>query len=106
MKDRVNFFKVLSHSSIRTEFRSFNLMIISLLMSLLLEHMPSLWITNKENGNPPRGPSADWWVLTTANAAGTNGLTCLPKHGGAQDKKFLATYPMTDQSCLTYAIAR
>jgi hypothetical protein len=31
----------------------------------------------------PRGPSADWWVLTTANAAGS--LTCLPKHGGARD---------------------
>jgi hypothetical protein len=30
--------------------------------------------------NPPRGRSAVWWVLTTANAAGTNGLTCLPKH--------------------------
>jgi hypothetical protein len=26
------------------------------------------------------GPNAGWWVLTTANAAGTNGLTCLPKH--------------------------
>jgi hypothetical protein len=26
----------------------------------------------------------DWWVLTTANAAGTNGLMCLPKHGRAQ----------------------
>jgi hypothetical protein len=35
----------------------------------------------KTGHNPPRGPSADWWVLTTANAAGTNGLTCLPKHG-------------------------
>ncbi|RVE53957.1 hypothetical protein evm_001360 [Chilo suppressalis] len=35
--------------------------------------------------NPPRGPSADWWVLTTADAAETNGLTCLPKHGGARD---------------------
>jgi hypothetical protein len=23
------------------------------------------------------------WVQTTANTAGTNGLTCLPKHGGA-----------------------
>jgi hypothetical protein len=40
-------------------------------------------------------------VLTTANAAGTNGLTCLPKHGGAQDNKFLVTHPMTDQRCLT-----
>jgi hypothetical protein len=33
----------------------------------------------KTGHNPPRGPSA-WWVLTTANAAGNNGLTCLPKH--------------------------
>ncbi|RVE43124.1 hypothetical protein evm_012203 [Chilo suppressalis] len=36
--------------------------------------------------DPPGGPSADWWVLTTADAAGTNGLTCLPKHGGARDR--------------------
>ncbi|RVE41417.1 hypothetical protein evm_013928 [Chilo suppressalis] len=35
--------------------------------------------------DPPRGPSADWWVLTTADAAGTNGLTCLPKHGEARN---------------------
>jgi hypothetical protein len=28
------------------------------------------------------------WVLTIANATGTNGLTCLPKHGGARDNKF------------------
>jgi hypothetical protein len=27
-------------------------------------------------------------VGATANASGTNGLTCLPKHGGAQDNKF------------------
>jgi hypothetical protein len=27
-------------------------------------------------------------VLTTADAAGTNGLTCLPKHGRARDNKF------------------
>jgi hypothetical protein len=38
--------------------------------------------------SPPRGPSAGWWVLTTANAAGTNSLTCLPKHGGGQDNNF------------------
>jgi hypothetical protein len=37
--------------------------------------------TQGEWANPPRWPSADWWALTTANAAGTNGLTCLPKHG-------------------------
>jgi hypothetical protein len=30
-------------------------------------------------------------MLTTANAAGTNGLTCLPKHGIARDNKFLNT---------------
>jgi hypothetical protein len=68
------------------------LIIISLLMSPLLE--------------PPREPSAGWWVLTTANAAGTNDLTCLPKHGGAQDNKFLVTHPMTDQRYLASAIAR
>jgi hypothetical protein len=67
--------------------------IISLLMSPLLGHRPSLWITHKENGhNPPRGPSAGWWVLTTANATGTNVLTCLPKHGGARDNKFLIAF--------------
>ncbi|RVE43368.1 hypothetical protein evm_011985 [Chilo suppressalis] len=38
--------------------------------------------------DPPRGPSADWRVLTTADAAGTNGLTCLPKHGGTRDRIF------------------
>jgi hypothetical protein len=27
--------------------------------------------------------SAGWWALTTANVVGTNGLTRLPKHGGA-----------------------
>jgi hypothetical protein len=45
-------------------------------------------------------------VLTTANAAGTNGLTCLPKHGGNRDNKFLVTHPITHQRCLTSAIAR
>jgi hypothetical protein len=56
--------------------------------------------------NPPRGPSTGWWVLTIANAAGTNGLTCLPKHEGAQDNKFLVTHPLTDQRCLTSAVTR
>jgi hypothetical protein len=33
-----------------------------------------LWITHKENAaNPLSGPNADWWVLTNANAVGTNG---------------------------------
>jgi hypothetical protein len=49
--------------------------------------------------------SADWWV-TTANTDGTNGLTCLPKHGGARDNKFLVTHPMTDRCCFASAIVR
>ncbi|RVE44724.1 hypothetical protein evm_010628, partial [Chilo suppressalis] len=46
--------------------------------------------------NPPRRP----------NAAGINGLTCLPKHGGTRDRTFLVTHPMTDhcESCLTSTI--
>jgi hypothetical protein len=35
-------------------------------------------------------------TLTTANAAGTNGLTCLPKLRGALDNKVLITHSMTD----------
>jgi hypothetical protein len=46
--------------------------------------------------NPLHGPSAGWWVLTSANATGTNGLTYLPKHGGARDNKFLVTHTMTN----------
>jgi hypothetical protein len=38
--------------------------------------------------------------LTIANAAETNGLMCVPKHGGARDNKFLVTHPMTDQRYL------
>jgi hypothetical protein len=44
-------------------------------------------------------------VLTTANAARANDLTCLPKHGGARDNKFLVINQMTDQCCLTSTIA-
>ncbi|RVE42536.1 hypothetical protein evm_012816 [Chilo suppressalis] len=57
--------------------------------------------------DPPRGPSADWRVLTIADTAGTNGLTCLPKHGGARDRRFLVTHPMTDhcENCLNSTIA-
>jgi hypothetical protein len=36
--------------------------------------------------NPPRGPSVDWWVLTTTNSAGTNDFTCFPKYRGARDR--------------------
>jgi hypothetical protein len=52
------------------------------------------------------GPSVCWWVLTIINAARTNGLTCLPKHGKILDNKFLVTHPMTDQRCLTSVIVR
>jgi hypothetical protein len=46
---------------------------------------------DKQNGfNPRRGPSAGWWVPTTANVAGTNCLTCLPKHGGARRRSLNA----------------
>jgi hypothetical protein len=62
--------------------------------------------TRRTDHNPPRGPNADWWVLTTANTARTNGLTCIPKHGGARDITFLIIHPMTDQCCLVSAIVR
>jgi hypothetical protein len=66
-----------------------------------------LLIPTRRTGHiPPRGPCAGWWVLTTANAPGSNGLTCLPKHGGTRVNEFLVTHPMTDQRCLTSAIAR
>ncbi|RVE45571.1 hypothetical protein evm_009768 [Chilo suppressalis] len=50
----------------------------------------------RQGRDPPRGRSAHWWVLTTADAAGTNGLTCISNYGGAQDNKFLVAHPMTD----------
>jgi hypothetical protein len=56
--------------------------------------------------NPPCGPSAGRWVLTTANAAGANGLTYLSNHGRGRANTFLVTHPMTDQRCLTSTIAR
>jgi hypothetical protein len=40
----------------------------------------------------------------TANTAWTDGLTCLQKHGGAPNNKFLVTHPMTHQYCLASAI--
>jgi hypothetical protein len=45
------------------------IIIISLLMSPLLGHRPPLWITTNRTTT-----NADWWVLTTANTAGANGL--------------------------------
>jgi hypothetical protein len=50
--------------------------------------------------NPPRGPSG------VTNAAGTNGLSCLPMHRGARDNKFLVTHPIAGQRCITCAITR
>jgi hypothetical protein len=68
--------------------------------------LPYVLHIRRMDHNLPRRPRAGWWVLTTANAAETNGLTCFPKHGGAPGIKFLVTHPMTDQRCLTSAIAR
>jgi hypothetical protein len=68
-----------------------------LLMSPLQEHS-----FLRTGHNPTRGPRPDG-VLTTASTA-TNGLTCLPKHGGARDNTFLVTHPMADQCCLASAI--
>jgi hypothetical protein len=70
----------------------FIIIIISLLMSPLLSTgLPYGSHIKRTGHNPSHGPSADWWVLTTANAAETNGLTCLLKHGGTLDNKFLVT---------------
>jgi hypothetical protein len=55
--------------------------------------------TRRTGHNPPRGPSADSWVLKTANTAGTNGLTWLPKHGGARGNKFF-DHPSDDRPML------
>jgi hypothetical protein len=47
--------------------------------------------------------------MSTANAAGINSLTCLPKQEKAseeaRDNKFLVTHLITDQRCLTSATA-
>jgi hypothetical protein len=68
-------------------------LVISLLMPPLLGHRSSLWLHIRRTGhNPPRGPIAGCWVLTTANASGTNGLTCVPKHGGSRDNTFFVTH--------------
>jgi hypothetical protein len=59
---------------------------ISLLMSPLLGNMPP-YGTHITGYNPLCGPSANWWVLTVANVAGTTGLACIPLYG-ARDSKF------------------
>jgi hypothetical protein len=48
------------------------IIIISLLMSPSLGHMISLWVTHEKKAR--RRHSAGWWVLTTANAAGTRAV--------------------------------
>jgi hypothetical protein len=78
------------------------IIIISLLMSYWGTGLPYGLLTRRTGHN---SPSADWWVLTTANATGTNSLTFLPKHG-ARDNKFLVTHPMTDQRCLASTTTR
>ncbi|CAG9783610.1 unnamed protein product [Diatraea saccharalis] len=85
--------------------------IISSSSALLCPHfrgsgLPYGWL-RRMGHDPPPWPNADWRVLTTANAAGTNGSTCLPKHEVARDNIFLVTHPVTDpcESCLTTTIA-
>jgi hypothetical protein len=65
--------------------------IICLLMSPLLEHRLCRLHIRRTGLNPPRGPSANWWVLTNANAA-----------AGTRDNKFLGTQQMTDQRLLNF----
>jgi hypothetical protein len=88
-----------------------------IVISLLMSHrwgtgLPNGLPTRRTGHNPPRGPSSDWWVLTTANAAGTNGLRTNVRfeaafeEAGARDNKFLVTHLTTDQRCLTSAITR
>jgi hypothetical protein len=72
-------------------------------MSPLLGHMPSLWITHKENG--PLPTTGAQCGLVGANECKFSRLNVPFKHGGARDNKFLVTHPMTDQRC-TSAIAR
>ncbi|RVE49897.1 hypothetical protein evm_005490 [Chilo suppressalis] len=52
--------------------------------------------------DPPREPSADWRVLTTADARDQR-LNVPTKAGGTRDRRFLVTHPMADhcESCLT-----
>jgi hypothetical protein len=67
--------------------------------SSLTYQYPHCWGTGVPYGlyirrtghNSPPWPSAGWW-LRIVNAARTIVLTCLPKHGGARDNKFLVTH--------------
>jgi hypothetical protein len=64
-------------------FLRFDFIIISLLMSpLLLGNRRSVWIRHKENVPELTTRAQCELVLTTANAAGTKGLTCHSKYGG------------------------
>jgi hypothetical protein len=54
-------------------------------------------------GRLPLKPSLKLeWVLTTANSVGTNGLTCLPKHGGALNNKFWSPYAWPLRTLLSF----
>jgi hypothetical protein len=73
--------------------------------------LPNGLLIKRTGHNPPRGPSAGWWVLTAANAAGTNGLTCYRSTEKLEIINFWSPithhhHPMTDKRCLTSAIPR
>jgi hypothetical protein len=61
--------------------------------------LPYGLLTRRRGHNLPRRLSEALWVLTTANTAGANGLTCLPKHGGARDITFFG-HPSDDRPIL------
>jgi hypothetical protein len=44
------------------------------------------------------------WMLTTANATGTNSLTCLPKHGGARDNNYWSPIQWPLWSLLSFRV--
>jgi hypothetical protein len=61
---------------------AYTVYIIIIIISLLSPHcwgtgLPYGLHIRRTGQNLLRGPSAGWWVLTTANTAGTNGLKCL-----------------------------
>jgi hypothetical protein len=100
---KVFFYSAQTHTRAKT----YIIMIISLLMPPLLATSLPYGLHKKRTGhNLQRGPNANWWVLTTANAAGTHGLTHLPKHGGTLENKFLVIHPLTDLRCLISTTAR
>jgi hypothetical protein len=78
------------------KFESFVAKLMTLYIIIIISLCLHCWGTGlfygihimRTSHNPPRGPTADWRLLTTAYSAGINGLTYLPKHEGAQAYKF------------------